>query len=118
MMLSRRDVGATALTALAVITFVATHEGWNVWLVGDSHRWAAGVILILGALTCGLGSPGRGFVTKLLAAFGVLALILAVLSLATGSLTPLSLLVVDIVLLWAASSARRLGQRPGPSLST
>jgi hypothetical protein len=118
MMLSRKDVAATALTALAVITFVATHEGWNVWLVGDSHRWAAGVILILGVLTCGLGSPGRGVVTKLLAALGVLALILAVSALATGSLTPLSLLVVDIVLLWAASSARHLGHRPGPSLST
>jgi hypothetical protein len=37
MMLSRKDVAATALTALVVVTFVATHEGWNVWLVGGSH---------------------------------------------------------------------------------
>jgi hypothetical protein len=51
MMLSRKDVAATALTALVVVTFVATHEGWNVWLVGGSHRWAAGVISILGVLT-------------------------------------------------------------------
>ena len=43
MMLSRKDVAAIALTALVVVTFAATHEGWNVWLVGGSHRWAAGV---------------------------------------------------------------------------
>jgi hypothetical protein len=31
-----------------VLVFLATHEGWNVWLIGDSHRWAAGVISVLG----------------------------------------------------------------------
>jgi hypothetical protein len=51
MMLRRKDVGATALTALVVISFFATHGGWNVWLVGDSHRRAAGVILLLGVVT-------------------------------------------------------------------
>ena len=118
MMLSRKDVAATGLTALAVVAFFATHEGWNVWLVGDSHRWAAGVIFVLGAVTCGLGSPGRGAMTRLLATLGILALVLAVLALVTGSLTPLSLLVVDIVLLWAASTARHAGHGSKPSLST
>jgi hypothetical protein len=118
MMLSRKDVAATALTALAVATFFATHEGWNVWLVGDSHRWAAGVIFVLGALTCGLGSPGRGTATTLLATLGGLALVLAVLALASGSLTALSLLVVAIVALWAASTLRHLGHGSRPSLST
>jgi hypothetical protein len=118
MMLSRKDLVATALTALAVATFFATHEGWNVWLVGDSHRWAAAVISALGVLTCGLGSPGRGTATKLLATLGVVALVLAVLALVTGSLTPLSLLVVDIVLLWAASTLRHVGHGSTPSLST
>jgi hypothetical protein len=118
MALSRKDVLATALTALAVVTFFATHEGWNVWLVGDSHRWAAGVILALGMLTCGLGSPGRGAATSLLATLGVLALVLAVVALATGSLTALSLLVVDIVVLWAGSTLRHVGHGSRPSLST
>jgi hypothetical protein len=118
MSLSRKDLLATALTALAVVTFFATHEGWNVWLVGDSHRWAAAVISVLGVLTCGLGSPGRGTATRLLALLGVLALVLAALALATGSLTPLSLLVVVIVLLWAASTLRHLGHGSRPSLST
>lgn len=117
MLLSRRDVAATALTALAVVTFIATHESWNVWLVGDSRRWAAGVIFALGVVTCGLGSPGRGTATRLLATLGAVALVLAVVALATGSLTPLSLLVVDIVLLWAASTVRHVGHGR-PSLST
>lgn len=118
MMLSRKDWAATVLTALVVLTFFATHEGWNVWLVGDSHRWAAGVIAVLGCLACGLGSPGRGAATKLLATLGGLALVLAVLALVTGSLTPLSLLVVDIVLLWAASTLRHSAHGSKPSLST
>jgi hypothetical protein len=65
-MLSRKGFTATVLTALAVLAFVATHEGWSVWLIGDNHRWAAGAIFALGALMCGLGSASRGGVTKLL----------------------------------------------------
>ena len=45
MTLTRKDLGASLLTALSVGVFAATHEGWNVWLVGDSRRWAAGVIV-------------------------------------------------------------------------
>jgi hypothetical protein len=106
--LTGKDAAATALTALAVLVFAATREGWNVWLVGSSHRWAAGAIMLLGMLTCGLGSPDRvkGRTTKLLAALGVVALVLAALSIATGSLTALSLLVADMVVLWALSTAR------------
>ena len=89
-----------------VLVFVATHEGWGVPLVGDSHRFAAGAILLVGSLTCGLGSPGKDAATKLLAFLGVTALVLGVVALATGSLTPLSLLVVDVVALWAASTLR------------
>lgn len=118
MLLHRKDYAATALTGLVVATFLATHEGWNIWLVGGSHRWATGVIFALGIATCGLGSPGRGTATKLLATLGVLALVLAVLALATGSLTPLSLLVTDVVLLWAASTLRHRGQGSRPPLPT
>lgn len=106
MWLSRKDFSATFLTALAVLAFLATHEGWNVWLIGDSHRWAAGAIFALGALTCGLGSPSKDALTKVLAVLGTLALGLAILAVVTGSLTALSLLVVDIVLLWALSTVR------------
>jgi len=82
MTVKTKDAVATGLTALVVLTFFATHEGWNVWLVGDSHRWAAGVITLL----------------------GVFAAVLAVFAVWTGSLTLLSLLVVDIVLLWGAAT--------------
>jgi hypothetical protein len=104
--LTRKDLAATLLTSLAVLVFLATHEGWDVWLIGDSHRWAAGVIFLIGSMTCGLGSPGSDRMTKLLGALGVTALALAVLAVATGSLTPLSLLVADIVALWAIATIR------------
>ena len=106
MSLTRKDAWATALTALAVLAFAATHEGWNVPLIGDSHRWAAGTILLLGMFTCGLGERGRDRWTTLLAVLGVAALVFAVLALVTGSLTPLSLLVLVDVLLWAGAMWR------------
>ncbi|HET8528186.1 MAG TPA: hypothetical protein VFL60_04690 [Gaiellaceae bacterium] len=115
MTFGRKDLAATALTALAVLAFAATHQGWNVWLVGGSHRWAAAAVLALGMGACALGSPGRGAATRVLAVLGVVAFVLGVLALATGSLTPLSLLVVDVVLLWAAATARHLVQPPRPS---
>jgi hypothetical protein len=111
MAITRRDLAATWLTALAVLTFAATHEGWNVWLVGGSHRWAAGAIALLGAFTCGQGSPGEDVATKLLAVLGIAAAVLVVLAFVTGSLTALSFLTLDIVLLWAASTVRH-GHKP------
>jgi hypothetical protein len=110
--LTRKDFAATALTILVVLAFLATHEGWGVPLIGESHRWAAGSIGLLGIATCGLGSPAKDAATRLLATLGVIALLLAVLALATGSLMPLSLLVVDIVLLWLLSTLRHAWQVP------
>ena len=117
MTLTRKDVAGAVFTILAVLVFAASHESWNVWLVGDSHRWAAGVISVLGIATCALGSPGQGIATKLLAVLGAAALVLAVLAIATVSLTPLSLLIADIVVLWAASTWRHARQMPHSPLT-
>jgi hypothetical protein len=114
----RKDLLATVLTGLAVLVFAATHEGWDVPLVGSSHRWAAAAILLLGLLTCGLGSPGHGPVRWLLATLGTGALVLAILALATGSLTPLSLLVADFVALWVVSTARHVRHLPRHPVAT
>lgn len=115
MTLTRKDAAATALTALVVLAFLAAHEGWGVPLVGDSRRWTAGVILLLGALTCGLGSPAssRGLMMKTCATLGVAALVLAVLTIVTASLTALSLLTLDVVVLWAISTLRHALHAPG-----
>ena len=110
MTLTRKDAAATILTGLAVLAYLATHESWNVWLIGSSHRWAAGTIMVLGALTCSLGSAGkdmgRDTASMLLAALGAASLVFAVWAVWTASLTPLSLLVVSIVVLWAGSTMR------------
>jgi hypothetical protein len=106
MPLDRKDFAATALTALAVATFAATHEAWNVWLVGDSRRWAAVAISVIGIVACGLGSPGKDVATWILVALGTAAGVLAAVAIVTGSLTALSFLTLDIVVLWAASLVR------------
>jgi len=113
MTLGRKDTLAAVLTGLAVLAFAATHEGWSVWLVGGSHRWAAGAIMLLGIATCGLGSPGeKGPARRLLATLGTLALALAVVAVATGSLTALWFLVAAMVVLWAASTLRHAAHAP------
>ncbi len=104
----RKDIGATFLTILAVIAFAATHEGWNVWLIGDSRRWAAGAILALGVATCALGQAPKEGASRLLAGLGLVALGLGIAAVATGSLTVLSFFLGDIVLLWALSTTEHL----------
>ena len=113
MSLTRKDAAATVLTAAAVLVFFATYESWNVWLVGDSRRWAAGMITVLGAITCGLGSPGKDAASRVLMVVGIAAGVLAVIAIATASLAALSLLVVAIVVLWAGSVARHATHHVG-----
>ena len=108
----RKDVAATAVTALVVLVFAATHEGWDVPLVGGSHRWAAAAILLLGAIGCGLGDTEHPGEHRTASVLGGIAAVLAVLALATGSLTPLSLLVAVIVALWALATARHMTHAP------
>jgi hypothetical protein len=118
MTITHKDVEATTLTILAVLVYATTHEGWGVALIGGSHRWAAGVIMLLGVATCARGTTDRGIATKMLAVLGMAALVLGVFALATGSLTPLSLLVADIVLLWALSTLRHVWHTPARPIAT
>src|SRR4051812_2590508 len=84
MRLTGRDIAATALTALVVLTFAATHESWSVPLVGDSHRWAAAAVALLGVLTCALGTREEGSrMPRPLALLGIAALVLAGLAIGT-----------------------------------
>jgi hypothetical protein len=112
MTLTWKDAAATFATGLVVLVFFATHESWNVALVGDSRRWAAVVIFLLGAVTCELGTQTQRM-PMLFWVLGTAALVLGVLAVATGSLTPLSLLVLDIVALWAAATWRHVRHAPG-----
>jgi hypothetical protein len=41
-MLTWKDTVAAGFTAVVVLAFTATHESWDVPLIGGSHRWAAG----------------------------------------------------------------------------
>ncbi len=112
MRLTAKDGAATVATALAVLTFAATHEGWNVWLVGSSHRWAAAVIGVLGMVACSLGERVQGGAQRFFAVLGTVTLALAVWAIASGSLTPLSLLVVAVVVLWLGATLRHAAGPP------
>ena len=116
MRLTWKDGAATLITGLVVLVFLAAHESWSVWLVGSSTRWAAVAVTLLGAATCALGSAsdelasGRDASTavKLLSAIGALSGVLAIVAIATGSLTALSLVVLAIVALWLGATLRHV----------
>jgi hypothetical protein len=106
MTLTWKDAVATLASALAVLAFVITHEGWDVWLIGDHRRWAAAVVLVLGLAACSAGASKDGMARRDSAVLGGLAGVLGILAVITGSLTPLSLLVADIVVLWVITTYR------------
>jgi hypothetical protein len=117
MRLGVRDIAATLLTAAVVACFMASYQGWGVPLVGDSHRWAAGAVMLLGIATCSLGSAGEGasvsdVTTIVLMTLGGAALVAGVLAIVTGSLTVLGVLVAIDVLLWAATTLRHVLHLP------
>lgn len=116
MTLTRKDAVATSLTGLAVLAFLATHEGWNVPLIGDSHRWATAVILVLGVGACATGA--RRVTSTLFSVLGGAAFVFGALALITGSLTPLSLLVADMVVMWAITTLRHSHAPPGRPVAT
>lgn len=112
--LTRRDALATVVTALAVLVYVANHQAWNVSLVGSSTRWAAVVVMLLGMVGCRLGAADEemakgketGRLIWLLSAVGTAALVFAIWAIVTASQTALALLVLSMVMLWAAATVR------------
>jgi membrane-bound ClpP family serine protease len=116
MTLTRKDAVATGLTGLAFFVFLATHEAWNVPPVGDSHRWAAAVIMASGIGACSVGAKRVN--SALFGVLGAAAFVLGVLALVTGSLTPLSLLVADMVLMWALTTFLHANSPPGRPVAT
>ncbi|HZQ64732.1 MAG TPA: hypothetical protein VFA66_05865 [Gaiellaceae bacterium] len=110
------DVAAALLVAATVLGFAATHERWDVWLIGDSRRWTAGLLTVLAAAVLALAARHIGRTP--LVAFAIVALVLAAVSFWTASLTPLSLLAATIVLVWVLAVARDLLHLPRRPLTT
>ena len=110
------DVLATVLMVGTVLGYAATHEAWNVWLIGTSHRWTAGLLSIIAIAMLALVARHIGA-----AAVGILSsigVVVAVIAFWTGSLTPLSLLGVTIVAVWALAVGRDLFAAPHRTVST
>src|SRR4249919_960626 len=95
----RRDLVATGLTALVLGVYAANAFGWSVWLVGDSVRWAAAVVLVLGIATCAFGRPAKGRADAVLAVLGFACAAFAVIAIVTASSTALAALAAGDVAL-------------------
>jgi membrane-bound ClpP family serine protease len=80
-------------------------------LIGDSHRWAAAAVMVLGIGACNAGAKRVN--SGLFGVLGGVASVFGVLALITGSLTPLSLLVADMVVMWALATGRHTHAPPG-----
>jgi hypothetical protein len=108
MKLDRKDRNVFGLAILAAAVFVTTYAGWGVPLIGDSHRWATVVILILGLAAGTLSAPGLESPSSVEAGLVALGFLFAVLALATGSLAAVGLLVLAILALVATSATGHL----------
>jgi hypothetical protein len=107
----RRDLLATALTALAALAGVAALAGWDVAPVGGSVRWGAAVLLVLGMAACATGarvtsSSDMGAVSS---ALGGACLVLALLAVVFAWEAALLGAVVALLALWALTTLRHAG---------
>jgi hypothetical protein len=110
------DVIANAVMAGTVLGYASTHEQWNVWLIGDSRRWTAGLLVALAIAMFALVARHVGGTT-----IGVLVLaagVFAVVAFWTASLTPLSFLAATIVVAWAFAVLRDVFEGEHRAVST
>lgn len=114
MKLDRKDRNVLGLAILVAAVFVTTYAGWGVPLIGDSHRWATVVILILGLAAGTLSAPGLEARSYLQAGLVVAAFLFAVLAFATASVAAVALLALAILALVATSATRHLRHRRTP----
>jgi hypothetical protein len=108
MEIGRTDRRVLGFAILIVGAFITSYAGWGVPLIGSSHRWAAGVIILLGLAAAALSSPGSEARSYALSGLVLAAFLGAVLAFATASTAALALLVVALVALIATSIARHL----------
>lgn len=118
MKLDRKDRNVLGLAVLIAAVFVTTYAGWGVPLIGDSHRWATAVILILGFAAGTLSAPGLESRSYVEAGLVVLGFLFAVLAFATASLAAVGLLVLAILALVATSATRHLRHGRGTPIAT
>jgi hypothetical protein len=115
MRLTWRDGVATILVAcIGAVTFAVT-ERWD-WPLLGSNRAGIGVLATIGWGMCMVGgsrttSSFKGPAGVLASVLGVVALVLIVLGLITGSETVLLALATDIGVLWLVATTRHATAR-------
>jgi hypothetical protein len=117
MTVKRHNAIATGLASLAVLVVLASQQAWGVPLVGESHRWAAVAVFVLGLAAYFFGEPLEGWHEPVVASLGIVELALAILALATGSLVFLWMLVATIVAIRVGLTVRHARHGGRESLS-
>lgn len=108
MALTWKDAATTLLAIGTALLAYAKYQGWQNWAIAPRLGF-----LILGAIgigMCALSSPSGSpaIWTTVLSTLGVIALILIVLGLVTGSKLLFFGLAADILLLWLLATLRHL----------
>jgi hypothetical protein len=115
MFLTGKDLAGTAVAALVVLVYAANVGDW--WYLG-SNRWAAVVMVAIGAVGCPLGARlvGERLSTPivLLGLLGVATLALAVVAIVTAAQWALLTLTILVVALWAGTTLRHAVTPPRP----
>jgi predicted Abi (CAAX) family protease len=119
MYLTERDLAGTVVAGLVTLIYAANVEGW--WYLG-SNRWAAVTMLAVGAIGCPAGARIAGekltaLPIVLLGLTGLLALVLGVLAIVTGSQWALLTLAILVVALWAGATLRHAFTPPPRALA-
>jgi hypothetical protein len=112
MRLTWRDGVATVLLGVVVALAAAATQGWG-WPLTGSYRSAGLVVFGAGIAMCALSGSAQSTTTAgkspyvmLASALGILALVMLVGVLITGSEAWFVALVVDIAVLWAMTTFR------------
>jgi hypothetical protein len=100
------DIAGAVVVAATLLAYTAVHEQWNVWLIGDSRRWTAGLLSALGIAVFALAR--RHVSGSVLGSFLVAGVTFAGLAFWTAELTPLFFLAATMVVVWGIAVLRDL----------
>jgi hypothetical protein len=117
MTMTRHTAIATTFAFLSALVVLASQQAWGIPLVGDSYRWAAAGAFVLGLGAYLVGEPLEGWHEPVVGTLGIIALALAILAMATGSVIFLWLLVATIFAIRAGLTVRHVRLDGRESLS-
>jgi uncharacterized membrane protein len=115
MPLTRKDLAASIVAALALLVYVANAQSW--WYLGG-NRAAAVAMVVIGGVGCPLGArrqqrKEQALAIRLLGLLGLASLALAIAAIVTAEQWALTGLVTALIALWAGTTLRHARAQSG-----